>query len=1231
MNDVGAASLVLEGVPTSHRPHEEARQDSLPSVSPPAISSPPTQNGNERKSSGVPATNDDDASLKAESEAETIIQSGREELSPEKKRTFVRHSLHETDEQRDENGEKREAIAGDGWKTRKRRRLEDESRDAEESRSFKSKSPIRSSSGRSSPTPQLKQEKAEDSLSTSRDSSRRSSEGPSVSTRNDAKGISAVEEVTSSVEGEARPQRDEQQTSEPSNKNDSENKTNNDNNFYPPPISSDRSKSPAVRSHRRAASTSHNSSIRSSKKKRPPPPLLTDHRRHHSEDRDSISSSASGSPAPTLKSRKFTSGEYSASSPAKQMPKNRRDQNGRTRLARACAAQETEAAIALLKERPEDLDVPDNAGNTPLQIAALEGCTEIVKHLIDAGCAINTRNIDKDTPLIDAVENGHLEVVKLLLDAGANPRIGNARGDEPYDLVPSDSEDCEEIRRVLREAKARAIANTESSSRRGEDLVTSATSPRESTPAGSARSPPPHSRRKTLRSDPTRNDLLWTKPTFEALRDFSAKGDMAGVVTVLNVLQAADTESLIAAAKGGHHDVLGILLGLGNPDPNPEPIRNGNHKPGYDTPMLAAIGRGNLQVIELLLDQRGFDPTRLDYRGRKYYEISEERKGENWDQEYKLLKSAYDNYKPPSGQRKQDVRSPRRSRDKDRSTKSNLRKESTSPELTTRKRPRRDSAQSIQKEEQVYKERRRGEDYSTDKDNLKPQSGDYNRQSMGGSDQDSSHSLHRKPRVSEGRKQEDSSSPTRKDEPVRRRRLFAGRPPPDHAARRASLLSSDSISSREEDSKSRMDSLAHESKPHREPFPPKRPRSSVSPGPEQPRERHLEDPQPKRRRVESEEDAFQSSRVESSGQSSDSQNRDPREEREVSRRPSSEEGLTNLKREEETTSATRPISDEVDALSPETKESMEAQEAEERHLATAARREQLEREAKEAKAAKEAEEAKEAADRAARAAREKAEEEERRRKEVESRRIRQAEEEQQMRLEHERLRQARLRREQEEQERRRREALPNRLRSAAELIGSNHPRARDHDWLRRFMPLAIVTTKKIDPSCAPESAEERWVPNYQVAPLLATNDLQLSQYPSWEKRQATPTQRTCLWRTTRNILTENDALNPLSATVEEFGARTTANRTKFEAMEHVFWVKLADFMELVPHIPHLQGLNLRLMNIAIDPEPLENHRSTQPHPPRYDGAFSELTNGDNAPYFGAVNGTVSHVQPRALE
>ncbi|KAI5285030.1 Set3 complex subunit, partial [Ascosphaera aggregata] len=441
------------------------------------------------------------------------------------------------------------------------------------------------------------------------------------------------------------------------------------------------------------------------------------------------------------KPARLTDPTHSAS-PARQMPKRRRDQNGRTPLARACAAQEFEAAKAYYHEVPDDLDIADNAGNTPLQIASLEGCADIVEFLISCGCLIDTRNIDKDTPLIDAVENGHLNVVKLLLDAGANPRAGNAQGDEPYDLVPSDSENYEEIKKVIANAKAKS-RRRKSVDERGRSVPANGGGVGSSDLSGSGGaagnagkgSPPPlslsgsgggnagiggtaavaaaggggsggeggggggaggggtaagaasagtsghsskrhgrspaaishsstssngqHKIRRTVRSETTRNDLLWTKPTMENLRDFAAKGDMEGAATILNVLQKADTDSLIAAAKGGHDEVLGLLLGMGEPDPDPDPVPT--HREGYNTPMLAAIGRGNDKVIRLLLDQKGFNPTRRIYNGYAYHELAKQRKGDQWEVEYEMLKEAYDDYVPTPEQSQEGKRGGRSS------------------------------------------------------------------------------------------------------------------------------------------------------------------------------------------------------------------------------------------------------------------------------------------------------------------------------------------------------------------------------------------------------------------------------------------------------------------------------------------------------------------------------------------------------------------------------------------
>ncbi|KAI0538723.1 hypothetical protein GGR58DRAFT_467145 [Xylaria digitata] len=131
------------------------------------------------------------------------------------------------------------------------------------------------------------------------------------------------------------------------------------------------------------------------------------------------------------------------------------DGHGQTLFMKACAKGEYEMAKKRLAKSPEDLDFADDAGNTPLQIASLNGHEDIVQLLIESGCNLDCRNIDKETPLLDAVENGHIGVVKLLLKAGVDPREANAEGHEPLEMIPDDLDNAEEIRAALREAKER--------------------------------------------------------------------------------------------------------------------------------------------------------------------------------------------------------------------------------------------------------------------------------------------------------------------------------------------------------------------------------------------------------------------------------------------------------------------------------------------------------------------------------------------------------------------------------------------------------------------------------------------------------------------------------------------------------------------------------------------------------------------------------------------------------
>lgn len=367
-------------------------------------------------------------------------------------------------------------------------------------------------------------------------------------------------------------------------------------------------------------------------------------------------------------------------SPAKTANHKRHvDNHGQTQFAKACAKGEYENAKRRLGERPEDLDFADYAGNTPLQVAALNGHEDIVRLLIEAGCNIDCRNSDKETPLLDAVENGHLDVVKLLLDAGVNPRKADAEGHEPLEKVPDELDNAEEIRAVLRDAKDKSTDFRPSEDRQPQDPDTVSSqgpdSPRRSPQASSAA----QRRGGNMRSTKTSNHLLYMNLDEKTLRQAAARGDEETVTRVLQVRESCDDpEALVGAARGGHNVVMELLLALGGANPDPAPLKH--LPPQYSTPMLAAIGQENVKVIKLLLNQNGFDPTRR-FKNETYHEIARRREGPSWKEEEHMLKNAYDEYRKTRGPTKKAGTGNRRERDVDGEPRRSIRKES-SPETS---------------------------------------------------------------------------------------------------------------------------------------------------------------------------------------------------------------------------------------------------------------------------------------------------------------------------------------------------------------------------------------------------------------------------------------------------------------------------------------------------------------------------------------------------------------------
>jgi len=87
------------------------------------------------------------------------------------------------------------------------------------------------------------------------------------------------------------------------------------------------------------------------------------------------------------------------------------------------------SVAADLKRTPGDLNLPDDAGQTPLHLAAIHCRTNLVALLLEKGAKVDALAKGNATPLHLAAQAGCMDAVKLLLAKGAdiNSRDSNGR------------------------------------------------------------------------------------------------------------------------------------------------------------------------------------------------------------------------------------------------------------------------------------------------------------------------------------------------------------------------------------------------------------------------------------------------------------------------------------------------------------------------------------------------------------------------------------------------------------------------------------------------------------------------------------------------------------------------------------------------------------------------------------------------------------------------------------
>lgn len=280
---------------------------------------------------------------------------------------------------------------------------------------------------------------------------------------------------------------------------------------------------------------------------------------------------------------------------------------GFTKVAEACELDDLDAVRDWLDKDPDQLELAEFAGNTPLQIAAINGNADVVKYLIEQGCRVDCANLDKDTPLIDAAENGHLDVVEILLQAGVDPLRQNLKGQQAMDVIGDDTDNGPEIAQTLRKAMEQWNSD-DAKQRRVEE------------------------EEQRYRAGGNKHVDFMAR-TYENLLTLVTNNDRKGVQEFLDARVPVDNAIVAAGAKTGDTYLVNMLLAEMTE-------KKAFQKP--EKPMLAVLGTSHFDMLKFLTQLEQFNPLWLNRQKKTWAELAEEKRGPMWKQEVEILQKLYD-------------------------------------------------------------------------------------------------------------------------------------------------------------------------------------------------------------------------------------------------------------------------------------------------------------------------------------------------------------------------------------------------------------------------------------------------------------------------------------------------------------------------------------------------------------------------------------------------------------
>lgn len=229
-------------------------------------------------------------------------------------------------------------------------------------------------------------------------------------------------------------------------------------------------------------------------------------------------------------------------------------------LLQACKNSQKAVVQTLLKRGGADVNKRDESGNTPLICTCLKGARDLVKLLLDAGADANLPNQRGRTPLHFAAESGNAQIIALLAEAGADVNAADNDGVTPL-MVLAQRGRTDAALKLLQRPDIDVSAR-DNQNRMAIDYATAA----------------------------------GLRELVEALS--AAEGPHA---------DARGNTSLHHACRNGQGEVVKVLL-----EQDPDSVNRLNDD--GESPLLLAVGRSNLVIVELLL-RAGADAGRADLRG----------------------------------------------------------------------------------------------------------------------------------------------------------------------------------------------------------------------------------------------------------------------------------------------------------------------------------------------------------------------------------------------------------------------------------------------------------------------------------------------------------------------------------------------------------------------------------------------------------------------------------------